>query len=66
MYLESNGFLTANYRGRVFNIFSEPNENDYTIELIDSDFHVFTVNLSDVTLIQEIKVEKLKIKQDLI
>ena len=55
MSLEANGYIKAKYHGKIHNIYSEPNYEDYTIELIDGDGCVFEVKLCDVDLIKKKK-----------
>jgi len=50
MSLERAGILKAKYKKKKLNIYSEPNMNDFTIELISKYGNVITVPLSDIKI----------------
>jgi len=50
MSLEKAGILKAKYKKKKLSIYSEPNMEDFTIELIGIDGNIITVPLSDVKL----------------
>ena len=51
MSLEKDGYHYALYNGKEYLIWSEPNYEDFTIELLG--YYPFTVSLFDITLIKK-------------
>ncbi len=53
MSLEKDGYTKAKYKKKMYNIFSEIDYENYTLELIDENDYVFPVKLHEVKLVKE-------------
>ena len=62
MSLEKDDYTKAKHKKKIYNVFSEIDYENYTLELIDENNHVFTVKLCDVKLIKGEIIENKRTK----